>query len=324
MKLVFLNSNGVYSHKIVTDGIREAFQQLNLDFIEVNINNQDDGTIDKYNPDFIFINTPISPHFRVWKKYRNRKTIAYDVESLYEPGNVRDALPYCDYLATVDKRGCQYFREFAEGKGLKCKIYHMPLGFSPSAYKFQDVTEEYKSDVILAGAIFDRRRKTIDDLYSLRNTISFRVITPKDWLGRIIKRDAIKNLHTSHVSVEELGKYYAGSKIILCVNRDYDPANDTKIQSTTPGRVFQETACRRLVMIDRSRPEVFDYFIDGKEIVSFDENNPKDLHDKILYYLGHEKEREEIAHNGYVRTMKENMWKHRIEKLLEFVKLNNQ
>jgi len=74
-----------------------------------------------------------------------------------------------------------------------------------------------------------------------------------------------------------------------------------------------------MVMIDRSRLEIFDYFVNGKEIVTFDENDPKDLQDKILYYLEHEKEREEIAHNGYVRTMKENMWKHRIEKLLQFI-----
>ena len=319
MKFVLLNSNGVYSHKIVFDGICEAFQQLNLEFIEVNINSQDNGTIEKYNPDFLFINTPLSPHFRVWKKYRNKRVIAYDTEGLYEPINVRDSMLYCDYMATVDKRGIQYFQEFADNKGIKCKLYHMPLGFSPSAYKFQDVSEDYKADVILAGAIFNRRRTVIDNLYDLKDKISFRVITPHDWIGRLIRKDGIKFLHASHVSVEELGKYYSGSKIIICVNRDYDPANDTKIQSTTPGRVFQETACRRMVMIDRSRLEIFDYFVNGKEIVTFDENDPKDLQDKILYYLEHEKEREEIAHNGYVRTMKENMWKHRIEKLLQFI-----
>ena len=52
---------------------------------------------------------------------------------------------------------------------------------------------------------------------------------------------------------------------------------------------------------------------------SFDPNNSNDLREKILYYLEHEEERESIAHNGYIRTMKENTWKHRIIKLLEFI-----
>ena len=75
-------------------------------------------------------------------------------------------------------------------------------------------------------------------------------------------------------------------------------------------------------MIDNTRPEIFDYFEDEKEIVTFDPENSKDLREKILYYLENEKEREAIAHNGYVRTMKENTWKNRMLKLFTFI--NNE
>jgi spore maturation protein CgeB len=88
--------------------------------------------------------------------------------------------------------------------------------------------------------------------------------------------------------------------------------------STTPGRVFQEAACRRMVMIDDSRPEIREYFEDGKEIVTFDDKNADDLRQKVLYYLEHESEREAIAHNGCVRTMRDNTWKRRIFDLLRF------
>ena len=63
-------------------------------------------------------------------------------------------------------------------------------------------------------------------------------------------------------------------------------------------------------------------FEDGKEIISFDSNNPEDLRDKVLYYLEHEQEREAIAHQGYVRTMNENTWLHRVKGFLNFVKEN--
>lgn len=325
MKLIYLNTNGVYSHKIVFDGIYEAFQQIKIensdfDFIVHNINQQDDGTIEKYNPDFIFVSTPLAANYRALKKYKHRRVIIYETEGLYECRNTVDNISYTDYFVTVDKKAIEYFKKFNTKED--CQFYHMPLGFSPDVYKFQNVKEDYKSDVVLAGAIFDRRRKVIDDLYDLQTQITFRVISPTDWVGRIIRPQAIQYLHKTHVDVKELAKYYSGSKIILCVNRDFYPANNSNLRSTTPGRVFQEAACRRMVMVDNTRPELFEYFEDGKEIVSFDPDKPEELREKILYYLNRDEEREAIAHNGYVRTMKENTWKHRIENLLNFIKEN--
>jgi len=318
-KYVLLNCNGVYSHKLNYLGILEAFEQLKaegaLDFIEVNIGRQDSGEIEKYNPDWIFVISPLAAGFRVWKKYRNKKVICYDTEAIYERLGL-DSLPYCDVMATVDKYGAKIYQDVVNTTGMKCKIYHMPLGFSPSVYKFTDVGEEYKSDVCIAGVLFDRRRSVLEKLYPLKDKIKLRLITAKDWANRVIHPDGITYFQRDVVSPEELNRYYVGSKIILTVNRDYSPANPLGLQSTTPGRVFQETACRRCTFIDNTRPEINDYFVDGKEIVTFDmEGN--DLVDKVMYYLEHDEEREAIAHNGCVRTMNENTYKHRITKLLE-------
>ena len=320
MKITLLNTHGIYSHKLCYDGIKEAFEQIkqessNFDFIEVSINKQDDDSIPNYNPDFIFAITPLSAGIRVWKRYRGKRMICYDTEGLYENLGL-DTLHYSDIMITVDKMSANYYKEYINKRKINCKVYHMPLGFSPNIYKFQNVNEHYKSDVCLAGAIFDYRRKLIEELKEIKNKFSFRVITPKDWIGRIISPNDITYFHKDYVSPEELGKYYAGSKIILCVNRDYSPANYLGLKSSTPGRVFQETACRRMVMIDNSRPEINDYFENGKEIVVFE--NANDLKEKIIYYLEHEEEREAIAHNGYVRTMVENTWKQRIRYCIVF------
>jgi len=321
MKLLLLNCNGTYSHALVYNGIKEAFEQLKqeriIDFLEHNICKQDDGTIEKYNPDWIFVSSPLAAGFRVWKRHRNKKVICYDTESVYENLG-HDSIPYCDIMATVDKFGSEVYKNHVIASNYPCKIFHMPLGFSPFVYKFEEVSEEYKSDICMAGVMFDRRRKILEELYPIQSKIKLRVITAKGWDNRVIHPTAITYFHRDVVSPSELNKYYCGAKIILCINRDYSPANKLGLESTTPGRVFQETACRRLVMIDRSRPEIFDYFEDGKEIVTFDENNAHELTEKILYYLGHEEERETIAHNGYIRTMRENTWYHRIKKLLDF------
>lgn len=325
MKLVLLNTNASYSHKLCYTGIKEALFQIKqedptFDFIEVNICEQDGPKIDNYKPDWILVSAPLAAGFRVHRKYRNKKVIIYDTEGLYENLTI-DSIPYCNIVATVDKFSAEYYKDHIAKKGLDCKVYHMPLGFSSNVFKFQHVPEEYQSDICMAGVIFDRRRKVIEDLYPITDKIKLRVITAKDWWNRIIHKDRIL-LHKDVVDPEEMVKYYCGAKIILCGNRDYSPANPLGLKSSTPGRVFQEAACRRMVMLDKSRPEINDYFEDGKEIVLFDENNPQDIRDKVLYYLEHEQEREAIAHNGYVRTMKENTWKVRLQGLLEFVKNN--
>jgi len=322
MKLVLLNTNGTYSHKLTYTGIKESLFQIkkedeNFDFIEVNISEQDGPKISNFNPDYILAVTPLCAGLRVWKS-RKKKVICFDTESIYERLGI-DTIPYCNVMATVDKFGAEHYNQIIKQKGLNCKVYHMPLGFSPNVFRFQNVDEEYKSDVCLAGVMFDRRRKVLEDLYQIKDKINLRVITAKDWAARIIHKEAIQHLHSDIVSPDEMVKYYCGSKIILCVNRDYSPSNEMGKKSSTPGRVFQEAACRRMVMLDKTREEVNDYFVDGKEIILFDSESGDDLREKILYYLEHDDEREAIAHNGCARTMGENTWKHRMLNLLKFI-----
>ena len=321
MKVVLLNTNGTYSHKLCYDGIYEAFQQMKdageLEFIEVNICKQDSGEIEKYKPNWIFVCSPLAAGLRVHKKVRHNKIICYDTESVYENLG-QDTLTYSDVMATVDKFGADHYNSIIKQKGLDCRVHHMPLGFSSNLFRFMNVSEEYKSDICMIGVLFDRRRKILEHLVPIKDKIKLRVITPKDWVNRVIHKDAVTFLQGDVVSPEEMVKYYCGAKIILCVNRDYSPANQLGFKSTTPGRVFQEAACRRMVMIDNSRPEIGEYFVDGREIITFDHENGEDLRAKVSYYLEHEEEREAVAHNGYVRTMAENTWRHRITKLLQF------
>jgi spore maturation protein CgeB len=319
LKVCLLNTNGAFSHLLQYQGIKEAFEQLkseDFDFKEINVLQQD-KEIPIYDPDWTFVASPFAANFRAIKKYMKRKVICYDEEGMYENLGF-DSMPYCDIMVTVDKFAVDCYNDFSNKKSLNCKVYHLPLGFSPSIYKFKNVPIEMQSDVCMAGVLFDRRRQILEDLYPLKDQIDLRLITAKDWYARVIHKDAIQKLHKDIVSPEDMVSYYCGAKIILCVNRDYSPANALGKKSTTPGRVFQETACRRLVMIDNDRPEINDYFEDGKEIVIF--KDADDLRNKILYYLSNDEEREAIAHNGYIRTMKENTWYFRIKKILEILR----
>jgi|WetSurMetagenome_2_1015567.scaffolds.fasta_scaffold195354_1 spore maturation protein CgeB len=62
-----------------------------------------------------------------------------------------------------------------------------------------------------------------------------------------------------------------------------------------------------------------DYYKIGEEIECFD--NPRELADKIKYYLAHDKEREKIAKAGRERTMKDHTYEKRFNQIFKIIGL---
>ena len=59
------------------------------------------------------------------------------------------------------------------------------------------------------------------------------------------------------------------------------------------------------------------YFKEWEEVMCFD--GVEDLAEKAGYYLEHEKERREIAHNGYAKVKQHHSYVNRIETILETI-----
>jgi len=191
-------------------------------------------------------------------------------------------------------------------------------------YNYQEVGDEYKCDVIMAGVMYENRARIIKALEPISKDIKIRTINCRHWEAKLIHyKKFIHYYHRDKIPVSELVKYYCGAKIILIGNRDFDPGNDQKhlgIKSQAIGRVFQETACKQLVLVDNTRPNLKDHFKIGEEIDVF--NSDEELRSKILYYLKNEDEREAIAEAGYQRTMKENTYQHRMQTLVNYMNKN--
>jgi spore maturation protein CgeB len=62
--------------------------------------------------------------------------------------------------------------------------------------------------------------------------------------------------------------------------------------------------------------ELYDFFEEGKEVVSF--KNEFELVDKLKYYKAHPIEREKIAYNGYLRAIKDHTWQNRFDKFFNY------
>jgi spore maturation protein CgeB len=106
---------------------------------------------------------------------------------------------------------------------------------------------------------------------------------------------------------KELPLLYRASKINLniCVSR-----------SGPNLRLFEATSCGGFVLTN---------YIDGlEEIFRLDEEiahyrNTDELREKILYYLSHQDEREEIAKNGMERTLRDHTFLHRMKEMLKII-----
>lgn len=68
-------------------------------------------------------------------------------------------------------------------------------------------------------------------------------------------------------------------------------------------------------LLSNFQADYLDYFVPGEDYDYFDDT--KDLLNKIEYYLSHEKERLEIAQNGFLKMQKEHTYQHRLETMLE-------
>jgi spore maturation protein CgeB len=83
-------------------------------------------------------------------------------------------------------------------------------------------------------------------------------------------------------------------------------------------RNFEIPACGGFLLTNDA-DNLRDYYEDGKEIVIF--KNTEDLIEKCGYYLKNETQREQIAHAGYLRTIKDHTYEKRFEEIFRSLNL---
>lgn len=93
------------------------------------------------------------------------------------------------------------------------------------------------------------------------------------------------------------------------------------IISGIPLRVFEIIGSGGF-LLSNYQADFDDCFVAGEDYVYFE--SPGDMMDKIEYFLSHEKERAEIAQNGYNKALKEHTYEKRLKKIIDTVFNNAQ
>jgi spore maturation protein CgeB len=158
------------------------------------------------------------------------------------------------------------------------------------------------SDIMLSRKFTELQRTNILDLISKYNTIHIYTDSDISMLTNVVNMGGIE-------SISEAPKLFYASKINLNFTQ-------ISIQSGLPLRVFDIIGTGGF-LISNAQSEFNDLFTPGEDVILY--HNPEELIELINYYLTHDKERKEIAHNGYVRIKSEHTYTNRLEQILQIV-----
>jgi len=207
-----------------------------------------------------------------------------------------DILFFCDKYI-VDKLRSEF----------NLNTYFLPQCFNFNKHQPVELTQRdkdyYECDITNAGNLYPSRAA----LYKHLKNYNFKMwgYPPAIWL----KVDDLNHIIMNKVVFNEnKSKAFQAAKIVL---NNLHPAVINGVNK----RTFEIAGCGGF-QITSYREAINDLFIPGEEIICY--SDLSDLKKKIDYYLDpkNEKERLEIAKNGYNRAIKEHRYEHRLKELI--------
>ena len=255
-------------------------------------------------PDLILTISGIAMPDAIWDWVNEfRRNLVKDImtailftESPYIDDRQLDLLGSVDFGFTMDKYSLPKF------KVINDRSAYIGHSFSEDVHYPRGPDKEYSADVFMVGTGFPERR---DLLMSI------------DWSGIDLKlfgdwevadqqvdgtplEDYVVKMYLDNE--EEVPKWYSNSRVSLNIFRTarwpekmVKHIDGTEAYSASP-RCFGTMACGGLLLTD-SRPELFDLFDVGKDLLVF--NSPEDMHDKVRYYIRNEGESDSVRESGY-------------------------
>ena len=233
----------------------------------------------RYNPEFLFYF-----HFLDWvnhdvwrelSKESPTKTIVWVSDDNVRYEESRKVWEMFDLVVTPDLVG--YRKRKEEG------FDNTMLGqWGCNHYLYRKLGLPKKYDVTFIGQCYGGRKEFVEKIKSSGIDIT---AFGRGWEnGRVSQSDLIKIINQSRI----------------CLDIIFTSKNESIFM--IKGRAFEVPGCGS-VLLTKDTKEIAEYFIPGKEILTYSDEN--DAIDKIRQYLKNEKQLEEIAERGQKRVIKE-------------------
>ena len=243
----------------------------------------------------------------------------------------KQLLPYFHWIATMDSKAPLKYKKlgFENIIHAQCACNH--FDFEP----VQGLPKIY--DVTFIGQPHGQRRKKIEKLKKLGMKVN---CWGYGWPSGVVSfEEMLKIISQSKINLnftECSGTFFKRAASVFLKRRGErdrtivldHPKNlldnlKSFFGSFRPqikGRNFEIPACQGFLLTEYA-DNLKDYYEIGKEIACFD--GIKDCAEKIKYYVSHDKEREEIARAGYVRTVNNHTYEKRFNEIFKTIGLVN-
>lgn len=231
------------------------------------------------------------------------KTVNWYPETTNTINSINRLVSHFDYFFEFDK----YIVDLLIKQGHK-NVYYLPFcGDIDKNAQWQNTAKEV--NVVFLGSyhpeLYPQRLTILNKIKDL----GLEVWGNKAWLDTSLKEVFQGPLVST---TENIKKLYARAKIVIHMD-----ALTTHTGTGLTMRPFDIATAGSMLIAQDDRKELFDFFEDGKELVSFHDEN--EIREKVKYYLDHEDERLQIAKAGFERTKRENTYLDRIRTVLEIV-----
>lgn len=229
--------------------------------------------------------------------YHERKNRFYE-----RLGNIGEyTRGYLDGCIEMQKRiyGDFLLERMLEPEIMEDMLEHCPLRVNQDGF---ERLEWVYAHYFLARQITALERKEILDLLSQKYQVELYTYDATPELSRV------KNRGTAEV-MEEAPKIYRCSQINLNISLK-------SILTGIPLRSFEIMGSGGFLLSNYQR-EYENYFDNGIDYVYY--TDYEDLGEKVEYYLSHNKERREIARNGYEKVKNGHTYKNRVDTILEII-----
>lgn len=182
-----------------------------------------------------------------------------------------------DVVFAAQKQGCERLKE----DGIE-NVFWLPMACDPDIHTPYEKTKRY--DLCFIGNLVgEDRRAYLSYLYH-----------------------SYPNIYFGMAFGEAMALIYSQSRIVF----------NCSVRGDLNMRVFEAMACGAFLITDRAKDNGLDLlFKDGEDLVTYD--NPKELKEKVDFYLEHPDKREEIADNGRRKVLAAHTYGDRVETMLE-------
>ncbi|ASA23900.1 CgeB family protein [Paenibacillus donghaensis] len=316
--VMYVASGKGYPYSPLDDAVLAALQKLTIQVTVTDVRQNLIELIAAQRPDLVLVLDGMDLPLEQINILRGAgiKTAIWLTDDPYYTDFTAKVVNYYDYVFTLERNCVEFYQE------LGCTdVHYLPFAAHREHYRPTTTRSPITRDVSFIGSAYWNRvnffREVLPELMTYNSVIN------GIWWDRLPEAA----LYGERIEVgkwmspQETASAYSGSKIVINLHRSHidEVANNNtlSIPAVSPNpRTFEIAASGTLQLCD-ARDDMGNFYKPGKEIETFD--SPREMMDKIHYYLNHEEERRAIALAAYERTLKDHTYNKRIDQLLTVI-----